>query len=289
MKTSVKLLLISLLLASIGLGYYTYQKNVSLGSEVLKIDANQTLNIYSKQAMLQKVNGETIFEKGADEKIKPASLAKIMTAILAIENLPDLQQEMMTDGERINWLYSEEASVAGFLPNVPVTVEELLFGLMLPSGADAAVSLSKAVSGSDEAFTEVMNQKAKELNMTQTHFTNSYGTESAEQYSTVSDLAKLLQHALQNDTFYRVFTTPYYNGKNYSFESSLFKKLGSPDLKKGRIVGGKTGYTDEAGLCLATIAEIDGKEYLLITVGAKGNHDSKQFNMIDAKNIYNSL
>ena len=78
-------------------------------------------------------------------------------------------------------------------------------------------------------------------------------------------------------------------GSNYSFESTLFKKLGNTSVKKGDIIGGKTGYTEEAGLCLASLAEVEGEEYIVITVGAKGDHKTKQFNMLDAKSLYNQL
>lgn len=276
---------------SLCLGYYVYKGPTYqiLKSTDLSFLPHEDKQIYSQNATLQALDETVLFEKNSDEKIKPASLTKIMTAILAIEACPDLTQTIRTNGHDMTNLYYEGASIAGFPSNEEVTIEDLLYGLMLPSGADASVTLSKEIAGGDSQFAELMNQKAKALGMKDTHFTNSYGTESPDQFSTVNDLAILLQYALKNKTFKRVFTAKTYTGVNYSFESTLFKKLGNPSIKKGKILGGKTGYTEEAGLCLASLAIVDGKEYILITVGAKGDHKTKQFNMIDAKTIYNFI
>lgn len=286
--TRLVIMLVGLFLS---LGYYMYNEmtDIFVGTGSSKSELRQEHKIYSNNATMQQLDGTVLFEKNSDETIKPASLTKMMTAIIAIETLPDVTQVVPINGNGITDLYYEGASVAGFAPNAMVTVEELLYGLMLPSGADAAVTLSHVISGSDAAFAEEMNKKAGELGMTKTHFTNSYGTESADQYSTVNDLALLLRYSLQNDTFRDVFTTEKYVGSNYSFESTLFKKLGNTSVKKGDIIGGKTGYTEEAGLCLASLAEVEGEEYIVITVGAKGDHKTKQFNMLDAKSLYNQL
>lgn len=288
--------LIGVVIIGLGIGYYlvsTNQLTVGLSNEKVKMTNGNRIKLTSQQALLMRTDGQVLLDKGKDKRIKPASLAKIMTAILAIELADqygqDLTKPVLVSGDTNERLLIEGASVAGFQPNVYVTVEEMLYGLMLPSGADAAIALAITTAGSEEVFTDLMNEKAKELEMMDTHFTNSYGTEEANQYATLSDLAKLLLYSLKNETFRTVFTTDYYQDETYSFTSSLFSKFGDPQLKNGRLLGGKTGYTDEAGLCLATLAEVKGQEYILITVGAKGDHTTEQFNMIDARTVYDSL
>lgn len=288
--------LIGVLVVGLGIGYYlvsTDQLTQGLSNKKVKMTNGNKIKLNSQQALLMSVTGDILLDKGKDKRIKPASLAKMMTAILAIEladqHDQDFDKPVLITGEGNDRLLTEGASVAGFLPNVYVTVEEMLYGLMLPSGADAAIALAITTAGSEEVFTDLMNEKAASLKMTDTHFTNSYGTEEANQYSTLSDLAKLLLYSLKNETFRKVVTTDYYQDETYSFTSSLFSKFGDPQLKNGRMLGGKTGYTDEAGLCLATLAEVKGQEYILITVGARGDHTTEQFNMTDARTVYDSL
>lgn len=245
--------------------------------------------IYSESAILLDTNGKTVASKRKNKKIKPASLAKMMTAIIVLEKTQDISNVVTVDTETVNKLQLSGASMAGFKPGSQVTIRELLYGLMLPSGADAAVSLANAVSGSEEQFVADMNAKAKELGMKHTHFTNSYGLDDDNQYSTVADLGLLLTYALKDGDFRAIFTSKSFQDDKVVFYSTVFEKFGDTSLKNGQLLGGKTGYTDKAGLCLASLAIVDGKEYILVSVGAKGDHDTEQFNMIDAKTIYNSL
>lgn len=245
--------------------------------------------MYSESDILVDETGKTIASKQKNKKIAPASLAKMMTAIIALEKLPDINTTTLVDSQQTNQLLAQDASMAGFTPGSTVTVRQLLYGLMLPSGADAAVSLAMTASGSEEQFVQEMNQKAADLGMTNSHFTNPYGTSDDEQYATVSDLAKLLTYALENGHFRAIFTSPVFQDDSYLFYSSTFNAFGDPQLKNGYLLGGKTGFTDEAGLCLASLAEVRGKEYILITVGADGDHHTEPFHTIDARHIYDSL
>lgn len=245
--------------------------------------------IHSQAAILIDTTGKTIASKQKNKKIKPASLAKIMTAIITLEKTDNIYNIATVDTDKVIQLQNSGASMAGFQPGDQVTVRELLYGLILPSGADAAVSLAKHVSGSEETFVEEMNQKAKELGMNRTHFTNSYGLDDKEQYTTVADLALLTNYALKNGDFRAIFTSKFFQDDQFVFYSTVFEKFGEISLRNGELLGGKTGYTEDAGLCLASLAVIDGQEYILVSVGAKGNHDTEQFNMTDAKMIYQSL
>lgn len=258
-------------------------------------------DLYSKNAILISANEnhQILLEKNSTETVYPASLTKIMTTIVAIERMNNLQRTIQLEPTIFHTLSEQGASMAGFSPNEQVSALDLLYGTMLPSGAEAAISLANEIAGSEQAFTEMMNQKAVELGMSNTHFTNVTGLHNAEHYTTVKDMAILLEHALKNDTFRAIFTserhstTPTNKHPNgITFNSTLFKNidaLAAANFGNFSILGGKTGYTEEAGLCLASLAQKNGQEYILITTGANGSHETSQYNIEDALTLYQEL
>lgn len=256
-----------------------------------------TLQLHSQYATLIRLkDGKIILDKNSNEKMFPASLTKMMTAIIAIENITDLEDLITLPSEIFQPLYDAEAAMAGFLPNENVPVLDLLYGTLLPSGAEAAVGLAYYVAGSEEAFVELMNIKAEELGMKNTHFTNVTGLHDANHYSTAEDMALLLTYALENEIFTDVFTSPSYSTQATNLHpsgitvySTMFKKIENTSLENGKILGGKTGFTDEAGLCLASVAEVNGELFILVTAGASGNNRTEPFNIIDAFTVYNEL
>jgi D-alanyl-D-alanine carboxypeptidase (penicillin-binding protein 5/6) len=251
----------------------------------------------SHNAILVRLKDHTILmQKNSEEKIYPASLTKIMTAIVAIEELPDLNTEIELSNSVFEGLSEADASMAGFLPGERVKAIDLLYGALLPSGAESCVALADYIAGSEKDFAGIMNQKAADIGMVSTHFGNSTGLHHENHYTTVKDLAILLSYALQNDTFRQIFTssrhsTPATNmhPDGISFNSTMFEELNHQNIISGEILGGKTGYTEEAGLCLASLAQVGGQEYILISAGARGNHHSEQFNITDALAVYNSI
>ena len=253
--------------------------------------------ISSRNALLMDLqSGEILARKNADERRAPASLTKMMTILLAVEALPDLQQPVTLPEDIYPQLYAEDASMAGFQPGETVTVQDLLYGAMLPSGAECCEALARQVSGSEEVFVALMNQKAQELGMPRTHFNNTTGLPEAGHVSTAEVLAVLLQAALQNETFRTLFITAQYtttpteqHPDGLTLHSTLLSKLNGGELANGQILGGKTGYASEAGLCLASLAQVNGKEYILITLGAPGNHATEQTNLSDAIRVYGRL
>ena len=254
-------------------------------------------SLQSTHAILIRLDDHTVMmEKKSEEKIYPASLTKIMTAIVAIENLPNLQEKVKLSNSMFKNLYSANASMAGFQADEKVRAIDLLYGVMLPSGAECCIGLADEIAGSEQKFTGLMNQKAADLGMNNTHFENTTGLHDEDHYTTVKDLAILLNHALENDTFREIFTSSRHTSQStnkhpdgITFYSTMFKNLDTPNVMDGKILGGKTGYTDMAGLCLATLAKVGEEEYILITAGAKGDNRSEQFNISDALTVYNSL
>lgn len=254
-------------------------------------------SLNSPNAILVRLSdGSVLMEKNSDDKIYPASLTKMMTAIVAIENLHSLDEHITMPSSMFNALYKADASMAGFLPGEKVKAEDLLYGILLPSGAECCIGIADYVSGSESAFVQKMNEKAKRLGMDNTHFVNATGLQDENHYTTVKDLSVLLRYAIKNSTFRKIFTTPRHSTaatnkhKNgITFSSTMFKKMKSTSVSGGRILGGKTGYTDEAGLCLASLAKIDGKDYILVTAGAKPGSSSQPYNISDAREVYNEI
>jgi D-alanyl-D-alanine carboxypeptidase (penicillin-binding protein 5/6) len=251
----------------------------------------------SPYAILISLSEDTVLmEKNSEEKIYPASLTKMMTAIVAIENLPDLQEEIRLTDATFQGLYEADASMAGFQPGEQVRAIDLLFGVMLPSGAECCIGLADQIAGSEQNFVELMNQKAVELGMNNTHFENTTGLHNKNHYTTVKDLSVLLSYALQNDTYREIFTSSSHfitptnkHPDGMTVSSTMFEELASQNIVGGEILGGKTGYTDEAGLCLASLAKVGSQEYILISAGANGNHHTEQYNIIDALTVYDTI
>lgn len=251
----------------------------------IKVNA---LEINSKNAILYNMNDdEILFEKDSDEEVPIASLTKIMTSIVAIENIDDINETVTIPKEGLEGLIEANASVAGFKLNEKVTYKDLLYGSLLPSGADATQTLAYYIAGNIENYVKLMNKKANELNLKHTHFSDVTGLDDINNYSSVKDIATLLKYALKNDTFREIFTATTYttSNKRLKLESTLLYYTNTYKLNNKYIYGSKTGFTDIAGLCLASIAKYDGMEYLLITTGAP-SETRYPYHFIDAFNIY---
>lgn len=260
---------------------------------VKELDLN---GIHSPYAVLmQEKGGKVIGEINAEERIYPASMTKIMTAIVALEELDSLDQEITLSQEMFADLYAQDAMQAGFQPGETVKARDLLYGVLLPSGAECCIGLANAIAGSEEGFVKLMNKKAEKLGMDGTHFCDSTGLHDPEHYSTARDIAVLLKYSLGNQDFRAIIESARHStpGTNIheggiTYYSTLLKNLPDPSVTGGQILGGKTGFTNEAGLCLASFAEIEGKEYILVTAGAQGAA-GEQYHIEDARTVYNRL
>lgn len=243
--------------------------------------------------LMQARGGKIIGEINGEQTMYPASMTKIMTAIVAIEELDSLDREITLTDETFAGLYERDATQAGFQPGETVQAIDLLYGVMLPSGAECCIALADDIAGSEEGFVELMNQKAEKLGMDGTHFCDSTGLHDPDHYSTAKDIAVLLKYAIRNDTFREIIESPYHSTAatnihpdGITFYSSMFNNLPDTSVTGGKILGGKTGFTNDAGLCLASFAEIDGTEYILVTAGA---FSAGTPHITDAVTIYNRL
>lgn len=246
------------------------------------------LETYSKNILLYNLDKNTVlYEKSADEQIAIASLTKLMTAVVAIEHVSSLDEKVKLTSKDFEGLVEANASVAGFRIGQSPTYRDLLYGLLLPSGADAALALARNVAGSRERFVEMMNEKAKELGLVNTHFVNETGLDAKGHYSTLKEVAILFKYALKNEELSKIIKSDSYTMSDRSFtvQSSTSKNIKRYGLSMDYLLGGKTGTTSDAGLCLASIASKNGTNYMLIT--ARAPYDKKApYHFYDAKTIY---
>ena len=266
-------------------------------SQVQELQKNVDLSmLVSPYAiLLDGESGSVLASKKGDEKIFPASMVKVMTVLTAIRSISDLDATTIMSADFYDELYAQDASRAGFEPGEEAKICDLLYGALLPSGAECCMQLAIEAAGSEDAFVELMNQNALDMGLVQTHFTNATGLHNEEQYSTPHEIGEILRTALKNKTFYQVFTTHSYTVQptavhpdGFTFWSSLFKNITDDSVNGGKIMGGKTGYTDEAGHCLASMAEINGKEYILVTAGWAQTDDT-MYHISDAFRAYNQI
>lgn len=252
-----------------------------------KINALE-LNISSESAILYNLDsGEVLYEKNSDEVRQIASLTKIMTALVTIENVDNLDKQVILTKEDFAGLIEANAVQAGFTNGEVVTYKDLLFALLLPSGADAAKAIARNVGGTEENFINKMNEKAKELNLKNTKFSTVIGLDDENNYSTAKEVSIIFKEALKNKTFKEIITTKEYqtsDGK-LTFKSTIQSNAKRYEIDIPYVLGGKTGTTSGAGLCLATIAKANDVNYMLVTLGAL--YDKKApHNIEDAKIVY---
>ncbi len=254
--------------------------------------------IYSTCALLTDLDtGEVMFASDADEINYPASLTKILSATVVLESGIDLSSTVTFTDEMLAGLYEAGAAVVGYSAGDEVTVLDLLYGLMLPSGADCANALAVTVGGSIDEFVAMMNEKAAAVGMLSSHFTNPVGLHHADQYSTARDMTVLLRHALANPDFFTIYTTASRkNAPTASLPDGVWVTNyilgGGLDIsfEGGSILGAKTGFTTPAGQCLSSYTVINGRRFILITMGAGREFDfDDKYSLNDALHLYTLL
>ena len=238
--------------------------------------------------------GAVILDKYANKKMYPASTTKIMTYIITTENVQDLENTKVAISADALAGLDPESTVMGLSEHVgeEVSIKDLLYGMMLPSGNDAALVLANYVGNGISGFVELMNKKAAELGCENTHFVNPHGLHDTNHYTTALDMAKIAKCAMKQPMFMEItstvnytpagFTNPLHN-TNYMLDENYHRgEYYYPNVR-----GIKTGYTDEAGKCLVTTAEKDGFSYLCVAMGAAYSFaDDINYAMKDTANLY---
>lgn len=201
--------------------------------------------------------GRVLYEKNVDEERAIASITKLMTALVAVESSPDLSQKVTIKRE---YTLTEGSSMY-LKVGETVSLEELLYGLMLVSGNDAALAVAGFCAGDVETFIVWMNRKAAELGMEHTHFSNPNGLSSEDHYSTAADMAKLAIAVMENETLAKIVGT-----KSIAIGTRSFTNHNKLLWRYEGCVGMKTGYTDKAGRTLVSCAERDGQRLIVVTL-----------------------
>lgn len=247
-------------------------RTVTIGSE-----------LSSKHAIVIDLTGETILaQKDADTIISPASMTKILTLLVAVEHAENLDDTVVIDLSITDYCYVNECSVAGFNRDEAVTVRDLLYGLILPSGAEAALALANYTAGSHEAFVELMNEKVVELGLSETaHFTNCVGLYHKENVCTVYDIAMILRAAMENELCREVLTTKIYeipaneeHPEGMILSNWFLRRIEDYVPDGMEVIGAKTGYVSQAGNCAASIARTEEGAYFICVTANTGS--SKQ-------------
>ena len=236
----------------------------------------------SYAVVIDVANGTILAQKAADTRINPASMTKVLTLLVAAEHVEDRLDDTVTMTIDItDYCYVNDCSVVGLEVGEQATVRELLYGTILPSGADAALGLADYIAGSQEAFVELMNEKLEELGLSDTaHFTNCVGLYDENHYCTVYDMAMILKAAMDDPMCREVISTKvhYTEPSNLHPEGMVLsnwfmRRIEDKDSGAATVLGGKTGYVNESGNCAASCAE-DGAGNLYICVTGKAGSSS---------------
>ena len=240
--------------------------------------------------------GTVLFEKNADQKVYPASLTKLMTAAVAVEQIQDLDQTITVPEYCITLLSGTDSSTANLKDGEQLTVRQLLYCMLVSSANDAANVIADFIgNGKISATVELMNEKAKELGMNGTHYANAHGLHDVEHYTTASDMLKLTQYIMTLPAIMDMCTTTRYTipKTNRSDERILATSNLMTDRTQtyyySPVRGIKTGYTDPAGRCLISTASLDGYNYIAIVMGCPPKDESGKavrYEYADTKALY---
>lgn len=253
------------------------------GSTTAGPDSKQSLapesaiSLECQAAMLLEMNtGSLVYGKNLDLQREPASLTKVMTCLLAMER-GNLDDEITISTTALKGL-DPNGSSAGLVEGETLTLKELLYCLMISSANDAAPVIAEYLSGTQEAFVELMNQRARELGCTGTHFANPHGLHDDDHYTTARDLSRIMLEAMKFEVFQEIIATErhYLEPTNKVSEERILdttdffiSKKVTDQYYDSRVLGGKTGFTTPAGYCIMFVAEDNGLKYLCIILGAE--------------------
>lgn len=251
-------------------------------------------DITSAYALFVNTENDTILaSKDAFSRMVPASMTKVLTALVAAEHIENWDDTFTITIDITDYSFKNHCSNAGFDKDETVTIRDLMYGAILPSGADASLGLAVYVAGSQEAFVELMNEKLEELGLRETsHFTNCVGIYDDNHYTTAYDMAVMMEAAIQNEMCREVFSTRIYTTSSTEQHpegielSNWFVRRIEDKETNGIPVYGKTGYVDESGSCAVSFGTNEnGRTYICVTA----NSGSKWWCINDHAKLYQEL
>ncbi|MCI8598390.1 MAG: D-alanyl-D-alanine carboxypeptidase [Lachnospiraceae bacterium] len=226
--------------------YEATENTLQLGDEITSAHA----------VFVDTANQTILADKGSSNRMVPASMTKVLTLLVAVENITDFDDTFTITMDITDYSFRNGCSCAGFEKEETLTIWDLMYGTILPSGADAALGLAIYVSGSQEAFVELMNEKLEELGLSETaHFTNCVGIYDDNHYCTANDMAVIMEAAIQNEICREVLSARTYltsrteqHPEGILLSNWFMRRIEDKDTG-GVLVSGKTGYVDESGSC----------------------------------------
>lgn len=239
--------------------------------------------VISEHAILVDANMDTIVaKKGAYDIICPASMTKVLTVLVAAEHVTEgeLDDQFTMTLEITDYAYVNDCSAVGFLDEEVITVRDLFYGTVLPSGGDAAVGLATYVAGSHEAFVELMNEKLEQLGLSDTaHFTNCVGLYDKEHYCSVYDMAVIMRAAMENEMCREFLSTKKYtttpteqHPEGITISNWFLRRIEDKETG-GEVIGAKTGYVVQSKSCAVSYAICGANQtpYICVTAGANSS------------------
>ena len=291
------LALCAILLCAVLTPAVSAQTDASVSSGCHSVDALRPLSgdekmlDTSRSVILYELKSDTmIYAYNPDEHVDPSSMAKLMTALIALETL-DLQDVAIVSRSALDHVGIGVVSVKPRLSRgEELTVESLLHCMIAASDSDSAAVLAELIAGSQEGFVTMMNRRATEMGCSDTHFTNAHGLYDENAYTTARDICRILDVALENEAFYTIFTSKSYTvpatNKAAAREVLTTNWMMSTDYTSryydARVTGGKTGTDGSGGRCLAITAEDNGMQMLGIVMGAQPVYNEEDPNVLDA-------
>lgn len=259
-----------------------------------------SVEINSEAVYLADINGNVLYEQNADQRVYPAEMTQIMTAIVVIENIDSVggwDTPATFTSAMQNYLYENRAYtvLSGLAAGEELTADQAFHALMVASGYDAAMTLAGLISGgSQEAFVELMNAKARELGAKDTNFTNCHGLHDTAHYTTAHDMYLIARYALSLEKFAETSALTRYDSGETSYNENLAWNTTNFLMVSGNIhyyapvTGLKTGFTAEAGRGVVSSASQDGFTYIQVDMGAPFEKldDTYDLSLVDAKNLY---
>lgn len=262
MKTTKKVILFGFLVV-LGFGGYKYIK-----------DKNDSKYISEAVYLYNLTDDKEVLSKNENKRLPMASLTKIMTVRVALKHITDLAGLAPVDNDAYYRAIDMNASMAGFVGGESTTFRDLLYATMLRSAGEAADSLAINISGSRDNFVSLMNKEAEDLGLKNTSYANADGMDDPGNYQSAKDCAMLLKDSLEDGNFRAIFTKKDFvtsktqdHPNGVYVESTIFSHLRKYEQNGFEIIGGKSGTTDNAGLCWATLAVKNNKEYILVVMG----------------------
>ncbi len=255
---------------------------------------SNALFYYSKNYLLMDMDdGSVLFERNGYEKVHPASITKVATLIAALELMEEKNiktNDSFTFTQEVFTGMASNASIAGFLLGETVTIEDLLYAIIMPSGADATRALSLHLTGDVEALSQNMNKIAEKLELKDTFFVNTSGLDDPKHLSTPYDLAKIIQYSMKNENFVKYYTAVNYTttstrqhpkGIDFVNVSLRYGKQLTPDL----FTGAKSGHTDLAERALSSVSMYEGMNLIFVSTNAP-QEEIPNTNITDAVQTY---